>query len=62
MQKSNYSHFEGESLTMVLGLTKFRQYLLGRHFKLLIDHRPLISPHLKNKSLCERESKDVHYS
>ena len=61
IQKKNYSHFEGESLTIVFGVTKFRQYLLGRHFKLLIDHKPLISSHSENKSLCERESKDGDY-
>ena len=36
---------------------------ITRHFKLRtsIDHKPLISPHSENKSLCERESKDGDY-
>ena len=49
--KQNYSQIEWESLAIVFGVTKLRQYLLGRHFKLLTDHMPLITQLGEHKSV-----------
>jgi hypothetical protein len=37
----NYKTIERERLAMVYGLQKFRHYLLGKHFKMFIDHLSL---------------------
>jgi len=39
--EKNYSTTEREGLAMVYALQKFRHYLLGRHFKMYIDHSAL---------------------
>ncbi|KAG8176060.1 hypothetical protein JTE90_025518, partial [Oedothorax gibbosus] len=40
--EKNYSHLE-KSFSLVFGVTRFRNYLLGREFTLITDHRPLLS-------------------
>ena len=37
----NYSNMEEERLAIIWILERFRQLLLGRHLKLITDHRPL---------------------
>jgi hypothetical protein len=39
--EKNYNTTEREGLDMVYALQKFRHYLLGKHFKMFIDHSAL---------------------
>ena len=39
--EKNYSTIEKECLALVFGTKQFRHYILGRHFELVTDHRPL---------------------
>lgn len=38
----NYSQWERETFSLVLGVLKFCQYLLGQSFTLVTDHKPLV--------------------
>ncbi len=40
--EKRYAQVDREGLAIVFGVTKFRQYLLGRQFTIISDHKPLI--------------------
>ena len=39
--EQNYSQLEKEALSLVFGIQRFHQYLYGRKFSLVTDHKPL---------------------
>ena len=39
--EQNYAQVEKEALTTFFGIQKFRQYIYGRKFLLVTDHKPL---------------------
>ena len=51
--EQNYAQIQKEALRIVFEMQKFRQYLMGRKFQLITDHKPLVTIFHPNKGIPE---------
>ena len=49
--EKNYSQLDKEGLAIVFGVKKFHNYLYGRQFSIVTDHKPLIHLFSENQSI-----------
>ena len=54
--EKGYSQIEKEGLACVFGVTRFHAYLMGRHFELITDHKPLLSLFNEHKAIPSHAS------
>ena len=59
LAKHSYSHLDEEALSIIFFVTKFRQYLLGRHFVILSNHKPLSYLFVSDKSILSMSSASI---
>ena len=49
--EANYSQLQREGLSIVFGVTRLRQFLLGRHFTIITDNQPIVTLFNAEKAL-----------
>ncbi|XP_049517083.1 uncharacterized protein K02A2.6-like [Dermacentor silvarum] len=54
--KKNYCQLDREALAFIFAVTKFRQYLWGRRFEAVTDHKPLLRLFGHDKAIPGRSS------
>lgn len=63
MTEKNYSQIDKEALALVWGVKHFYQYLFGRRFVLVTDHKPLVSIFAPNKGISSLvATRMLHYA
>ncbi len=57
--EKNYSQLEKEALAIIFAVKKFHNYILGRHFEIESDHRPLSFLFSENKRVPQMASSRI---